>query len=70
LPGHAGPAFSRGETVKKDLRKENPRRLMLNRETIRQLDEVMLQGIAGGATITQPGLDPTSVSQTQATWTR
>lgn len=56
--------------MKKDLRKENPRRLMLNRETIRQLDEVMLQGIAGGATITQPGLDPTSVSQTQATWTR
>jgi hypothetical protein len=35
--------------VKKDAQREKPRRLTLNRETIRQLDERMLQGLVGAS---------------------
>ncbi|MEA2694723.1 MAG: hypothetical protein QOJ16_4110 [Acidobacteriota bacterium] len=35
--------------MKKDAQKEKPRRLTLNRETLRQLDERILQGLAGAS---------------------
>jgi hypothetical protein len=51
------------------MKKEPTRRLTLNRETLRQLDEVLLQGLAGGSgtftTTSQPGL--TNIDPTQGT---
>jgi hypothetical protein len=43
------PPFREERPVKKDAQKEKPRRLTLNRETIRQLDDRILQALAGAS---------------------